>query len=239
MQFMKASVLGKLNIIVSGGTGSGKTTFLNILSGYIPGDERIITLENAAELQLRQEHVVTLESRPPNIEGRGEITIQDLVINSLRMRPDRIVVGECRGSEAFDMLQAMNTGHEGSLTTIHANNPREATGRLENMILMAGMDLPHRAIREQIAAAVDLVCQLSRLRDGSRKVTAITEVQGMEGDVITMSDIFKFEQVGYDEKGKVLGSLRPTGLRPKAMSKIESAGIQLPPSVFGMGSRGR
>ena len=239
MQFMKAAVLGKLNIVVSGGTGSGKTTFLNILSGYIPGDERIITLENAAELQLRQEHVVTLESRPPNIEGRGEITIQDLVVNCLRMRPDRIVVGECRGSEAFDMLQAMNTGHEGSLTTIHANNPREATGRLENMILMAGMDLPHRAIREQIAAAVDLICQLSRLRDGSRKVVAITEVQGMEGDVITMSDIFKFEQVGYDENGKVLGGLRPTGLRPKNMVKIETAGIQLPPSVFGMGGRGR
>jgi pilus assembly protein CpaF len=239
MQFMKASVLGRLNIVVSGGTGSGKTTFLNILSGYIPGDERIITLENAAELQLRQEHVVTLESRPPNIEGRGEITIQDLVVNCLRMRPDRIVVGECRGSEAFDMLQAMNTGHEGSLTTIHANNPREATGRLENMILMAGMDLPHRAIREQIAAAVDLICQLSRLRDGSRKVVAITEVQGMEGDVITMSDIFKFEQVGYDETGKVLGGLRPTGLRPKSMTKIEAAGVQLPPSVFGMGGRGR
>ena len=182
---------------------------------------------------------MTLESRPPNIEGRGEITIQDLVVNCLRMRPDRIVVGECRGSEAFDMLQAMNTGHEGSLTTIHANNPREATGRLENMILMAGMDLPHRAIREQIAAAVDLICQLSRLRDGSRKVVAITEVQGMEGDVITMSDIFKFEQVGYDENGKVLGGLRPTGLRPKNMVKIETAGIQLPPSVFGMGGRGR
>ncbi|HET92020.1 MAG TPA: CpaF family protein [Chloroflexi bacterium] len=239
MQFMKAAVLGKLNIIVSGGTGSGKTTFLNVLSGYIPGDERIITLENAAELQLRQEHVVTLESRPPNIEGRGEITIQDLVINCLRMRPDRIVVGECRGPEAFDMLQAMNTGHEGSLTTIHANNPREATSRLENMILMAGMELPHRAIREQIASAVDLVCQLSRLRDGSRKVVAITEIQGMEGDVITMSDIFKFEMVGFED-GKVIGSLRPTGLRPKSMTKIESEGIRLPPSVFGLGQqRGR
>lgn len=236
MQFMKASVLARLNIVVSGGTGSGKTTFLNILSGYIPGDERIVTLENAAELQLRQEHVVTLESRPPNIEGRGEITIQDLVINCLRMRPDRIVVGECRGPEAFDMLQAMNTGHEGSLTTIHANNPREATGRLENMILMAGMDLPHRAIREQIASAVDLVCQLERLRDGSRRITAITEVQGMEGDVITMSDIFKFELAGY-EGGKAIGALRPTGLRPRAMTKIEAAGIQLPPSVFGMGGR--
>jgi pilus assembly protein CpaF len=236
MQFMKASVLARLNIVVSGGTGSGKTTFLNILSGYIPADERIVTLENAAELQLRQEHVVTLESRPPNIEGRGEITIQDLVINCLRMRPDRIVVGECRGPEAFDMLQAMNTGHEGSLTTIHANNPREATGRLENMILMAGMDLPHRAIREQIASAVDMVCQLERLRDGSRRVTAITEVQGMEGDVITMSDIFKFELAGY-EGGKAIGALRPTGLRPRAMMKIEAAGIQLPPSVFGMGGR--
>jgi pilus assembly protein CpaF len=236
MQFMKAAVIAKLNIIVSGGTGSGKTTFLNVLSGYIPGDERIVTLENAAELQLRQEHVVTLESRPPNIEGRGEITIRDLVINSLRMRPDRIIVGECRGPEAFDMLQAMNTGHEGSLTTIHANNPREATGRLENMILMAGMDLPHRAIREQIAAAVDVICQLARLRDGSRRMVAITEVQGMEGEVITMSDIFKFELAGY-EGGRAVGALRPTGLRPRSMSKIESAGIQLPPSVFGMGGR--
>jgi pilus assembly protein CpaF len=238
MQFMKAAVVAKLNIVVSGGTGSGKTTFLNILSGYIPGDERIVTLENAAELQLRQEHVVTLESRPPNIEGRGEITIQDLVINSLRMRPDRIVVGECRGPEAFDMLQAMNTGHEGSLTTIHANNPREATGRLENMILMAGMDLPHRAIREQIASAVDVICQLARLRDGTRRVVAITEVQGMEGEVITMSDIFKFELAGY-EGGRAIGTLRPTGLRPKSMTKIEASGIQLPPSVFGMGGRGR
>jgi pilus assembly protein CpaF len=238
MEFMKAAVVGKLNIIVSGGTGSGKTTFLNILSGYIPNDERIITVENAAELQLRQEHVVTLESRPPNIEGRGEITIQDLVINCLRMRPDRIVVGECRGPEAFDMLQAMNTGHEGSLSTIHANNPREATARLENMILMAGMDLPHRAIREQIASAVDVIVQLERLRDGSRRVVAMTEVQGMEGDVITMSDIFKFEQAGFQD-GKIMGSLRATGLRPKAMAKIEAAGIQLPPTVFGMGGRGR
>jgi pilus assembly protein CpaF len=239
MEFMKAAVIAKLNIIVSGGTGSGKTTFLNILSGYIPNDERIITVENAAELQLRQEHVVTLESRPPNIEGRGEITIQDLVINCLRMRPDRIVVGECRGPEAFDMLQAMNTGHEGSLSTIHANNPREATARLENMILMAGMELPHRAIREQISSAVDVICQLERMRDGSRRMVAIAEVQGMEGDVITMSDIFKFEQVGFQD-GRIVGSLRATGLRPKAISKIESEGIQLPPSVFGMGGgRGR
>ena len=238
MEFMRAAVLAGLNIVVSGGTGSGKTTFLNLLSGYIPPDERIITLENAAELQLRQEHVITLESRPPNIEGRGEITIQDLVINCLRMRPDRIVVGECRGPEAFDMLQAMNTGHEGSLTTIHANNPREAAARLENMIMMAGMDLPHRAIREQIASAVDLVCQLSRLRDGSRRVTYITEVQGMEGDVIVMSDIFKFELAGY-EGGKAVGALRPTGLRPRAMIKIEAAGIQLPPNIFGMSGRRR
>jgi len=236
MEFLRAAVIAKLNIVVSGGTGSGKTTFLNILSGYIPADERIITIENAAELQLRQERVVTLESRPPNIEGRGEITIRDLVINSLRMRPDRIVVGECRGAEAFDMLQAMNTGHEGSMTTIHANNPREATARLENMILMAGMDLPHRAIREQIASAINIICQLERLRDGSRKVVSITEIQGMEGDVITMSDIFKFEQVGY-ENGRVIGSLRPTGLRPKCIEKIETAGIRLPPSVFGLGQR--
>ncbi len=236
MELLKACVIARLNMVVSGGTGTGKTTFLNVLSGYIPADERIITIENAAELQLRQEHVVTLESRPPNIEGRGEITIRDLVVNCLRMRPDRIVVGECRGPEAFDMLQAMNTGHEGSLTTIHANNPREATGRLENMILMAGMDLPHRAIREQIAQALDMIIQLERLRDGSRRVVAITEVQGMEGDVITMSDIFKFELAGYED-GRAIGTLRPTGLRPKAMTKIEAAGIQLPPSVFGMGQR--
>jgi pilus assembly protein CpaF len=238
MEFLKACVLARLNILVSGGTGTGKTTFLNVLSGFIPPDERIITVENAAELQLRQEHVVTLESRPPNIEGRGEITIRDLVINCLRMRPDRIVVGECRGPEAFDMLQAMNTGHEGSMTTIHANNPREGTGRLENMILMAGMDLPHRAIREQIASAVDLIVQLERMRDGSRRCVAITEVQGMEGDVITMSDIFAFELAGFEE-GKVIGALRPSGLRPRATTKIEAAGIRLPPSVFGMGARRR
>ena len=236
MELMKACVRGKLNMIISGGTGSGKTTFLNVLSGFIPSDERIITIENAAELRLRQEHVITLETRPPNIEGKGEITIQDLVINCLRMRPERIVVGECRGPEAFDMLQAMNTGHEGSMTTIHANNPREALGRVENMILMAGMDLPHRAIREQIAAALDVVIQLSRMRDGSRKCIAITEVQGMEGDVVTMSDIFKFDLTGYED-GKVVGLLRPTGLRPKFMDKIKAAGIQLPPSIFGVGQQ--
>jgi pilus assembly protein CpaF len=238
MEFLKACVQAKLNVIVSGGTGSGKTTFLNLLSGFIHADERIITVENAAELQLRQEHVVTLESRPPNIEGKGAVTIQDLVINCLRMRPERIIVGECRGPEAFDMLQAMNTGHEGSMTTIHANNPREALGRVENMILMAGMDLPHRAIREQIAAALDLIIQLARMRDGSRKCVAITEVQGMEGDIVTMSDIFKFEQAGF-EGGKVLGELRSTGLRPMFMSKIEASGIHLPPSIFGVGQRRR
>ena len=236
MELLKACVVGKLNIVVSGGTGTGKTTFLNVLSGYIPNDDRIVTIENAAELQLRQEHVVTLESRPPNIEGRGEITIRDLVINSLRMRPDRIIVGECRGPEAFDMLQAMNTGHEGSLTTVHANNPRDAMSRLENMILMAGMDLPHRAIREQIAGALDLVIHLERLRDGTRKCVAISEIQGMEGDVITMSDIYKFERAGHED-GRVIGMLRPTGLRPKFMEKIEAAGIHLPPGIFGVGQQ--
>ncbi len=238
MELLKACVVAKLSTVVSGGTGTGKTTFLNILSGYIPSDERIITIENAAELQLRQEHVVTLESRPPNIEGRGQIAIRDLVINSLRMRPDRIIVGECRGSEAFDMLQAMNTGHEGSMTTIHANNPREALGRMENMILMAGMDLPHRAIREQIASALDLIIHLERMRDGSRRCVAITEVQGMEGDVITMSDIFKFELAGYED-GRAIGTLRATGLRPKFVEKIEASGIRLPPSIFGLGQRVR
>jgi len=238
IELLKACVVARLSIVVSGGTGTGKTTFLNVLSGHIPDTERILTIENAAELQLRQEHVVTLESRPPNIEGRGQITIRDLVINSLRMRPDRIIVGECRGPEAFDMLQAMNTGHEGSMSTIHANNPREAMARLENMILMAGMELPHRAVREQIASALDLVIQLERMRDGSRKCVAITEVQGMEGDVITMSDIYKFELTGY-ENGRAIGALRPTGLRPRFMDKLEAAGIHLPPGVFGMGQRTR
>ncbi|OQY19333.1 MAG: CpaF family protein [Chloroflexi bacterium] len=238
MELLKAGVMAKLNMVISGGTGSGKTTFLNVLSGYISNEDRIITVENAAELQLRQEHVVTLESRPANIEGRGEISIRDLVINCLRMRPDRIIVGECRGPEAFDMMQAMNTGHEGSLTTIHANNPREATGRLENMVLMAGMELPHRAIREQITAALDVIIQLERMQDGSRRVVAITEVQGMEGDVITMSDIFKFERAGF-ESGRVIGLLRPTGLRPKFMEKIEAHGIHLPPNIFGAGGQQR
>ncbi len=236
VEFLKACVQAALNIIVSGGTGTGKTTILNILSGYIPSDERIITVENAAELQLQQEHVITLESRPPNIEGRGEVTIQDLVINCLRMRPDRIVVGECRGSEAFDMLQAMNTGHEGSMTTIHANTPRDALARIENMVLMAGMDLPHRAIREQIAAAVDVIVQLERMRDGTRKIVSITAIEGMEGDTIVRTEVFKFEHAGI-EQGKVIGWIRPTGVRPKFMEKIEAAGIHLPPTIFGFGDR--
>ncbi len=238
VQFLKACVESRLNIVISGGTGSGKTTLLNVLSGFIPDDERIITIENAAELQLRQEHVVTLESRPPNIEGRGEVSIRDLVMNSLRMRPERIIVGECRGGETLDMLQAMNTGHDGSMTTAHANTPRDAIARIETMCLMAGMDLPVRAIREQIAGAVDLICQQARMRDGSRKVTTITEISGMEGDVITMTDIFVFEQTGT-ENGRIVGRTRPTGLRPKFMDKIEAAGIHLPPSIFGIGERRR
>lgn len=238
VEFLRASVVAAVNIVVSGGTGTGKTTFLNVLSSFIPADVRIITIENAAELQLRQEHVVTLESRPPNVEGKGEVSIRDLVINSLRMRPDRIVVGECRGGESLDMLQAMNTGHEGSMTTLHANNTRDALSRLETMVLMAGMELPHRAIREQVASAIDMIVQLERMRDGSRRVTSITEVQGMEGDVITTADIFKFEQTGLEE-GKIIGRLRPTGIRPKFMERIEEAGIHLPPSIFGVAQRVR
>lgn len=238
VQFMKACVEARLNILISGGTGSGKTTLLNVMSSFIPDDERILTIENAAELQLRQEHVVTLESRPPNIEGRGEVSIRDLVMNALRMRPERIIVGECRGGETLDMLQAMNTGHDGSMTTAHANTPRDALARVETMCLMAGMDLPVRAIREQVSSAVDLIVQQERMRDGTRKVTAVTEVSGMEGDVITMTDIFVFESTGM-ENGKLIGRLRPTGLRPKFMEKIETAGINLPPSIFGIGERRR
>lgn len=238
MQFLKACVEARLNVVISGGTGSGKTTLLNILSGFIPSDERILTIENAAELQLRQEHVVTLESKPPNIEGRGEITIRQLVVNALRMRPDRIVVGEIRDEAALDMLQAMNTGHDGSMTTLHSNGPRDTLSRLETMTLMAGMDLPSKAIREQIASAVELICHQERMRDGTRKVTNITEVSGMEGEVITMTDIFVFEQNGV-ENGQIVGRLRPTGLRPKFMEKIETAGINLPPSIFGIGERRR
>jgi pilus assembly protein CpaF len=232
-EFLSACVRAKLNIVVSGGTGSGKTTTLNALSSFIPEDERIITVENAAELQLRQDHVVTLESRPPNVEGRGEITIRDLVINCLRMRPERIVVGECRGGEALEMLQAMNTGHDGSMTTLHANSSRDAIARTETMVLMAGMDLPVRAIREQIASAVNLIVQQARLRDGTRKITAITEVQGMEGDVVVLQDVFAFEQTGIDERGKIVGQLRPTGIRPKFVELFEQQNIYLPPNIFG------
>lgn len=238
LQFLKACVESRLNVVISGGTGSGKTTLLNILSQFIPGDERIITVENAAELQLRQEHVVTLESRPPNIEGRGEVTIRQLVINCLRMRPDRIIVGEIRDEAALDMLQAMNTGHDGSMTTAHSNSPRDTLARLETMVMMAGMELPVRAIREQVSSAINLIVHEERLRDGTRKVVNITEVSGMEGDVITMTDIFVFEQSGF-EGGKIIGRLRPTGLRPKFMEKIESSGIHLPPSIFGIGERRR
>jgi pilus assembly protein CpaF len=238
VEFIRAAVIARLNIVISGGTGSGKTTFLNVMSSFIPGDERIVTIENAAELQLRQEHVVTLESRPANIEGRGAVTIQNLVVNALRMRPDRIVVGEIRDEAALDMLQAMNTGHDGSMTTCHSNSARDTLARLETMTLMAGMDLPVRAIREQISSAVQLICHLERLRDGSRKVVQIAEVQGMEGDVITMTDLFIFEQTGM-EKNKIVGRLRPTGLRPKCIDRIEDAGIRLPPAVFGIGERAR
>jgi pilus assembly protein CpaF len=230
--FLRACVEGKLNIVVSGGTGSGKTTTLNILSSFIPDDERIVTIEDAAELQLRQEHVVKLETRPANIEGKGAISMRELVKNSLRMRPDRIVVGEVRSGEALDMLQAMNTGHDGSLTTGHANSPRDMISRLETMVLMAGLDLPVRAIREQIASAVDLVLQQSRLQDGSRRITHLTEVQGMEGDVITLQDIFIFEQKGKDENNKIIGKSKPTGIRPKFMDKLAANGINLANDVF-------
>ncbi|OJW02836.1 MAG: type II secretion system protein E [Chloroflexi bacterium 54-19] len=232
-EFLKGCVESRLNIIVSGGTGSGKTTLLNVLSNFIPDDERIVTVENAAELQLWKDHVVTLESRPANVEGRGEISIRDLVINCLRMRPDRIVVGECRGGEALDMLQAMNTGHDGSLTTAHANSPKDTISRLETMCLMAGMDLPVRAIRDQIASAVNVIVQQERMQDGSRKIVSITEVDGMEGDVIKMNEIFRFEQTGLDENNKVMGTLRPTGVQPRFLERFEKYNIFLPPDTFG------
>jgi pilus assembly protein CpaF len=233
-EILRACVLARLNIVISGGTGSGKTTLLNVLSSNIPEEERIVTIEDAAELQLMQEHVVRLETKPAGVDGRGQVTTRDLVRNALRMRPDRIVVGECRGGEALDMLQAMNTGHDGSLTTVHANSPRDALSRLETLSMMAGMELPLKVIREQIASAVDVIVQQSRLRDGSRKVTAITEVSGMEGETVTMTDIFKFEQTGVSTDGRVLGELRPTGIRPLFSPRLEVAGFKLGPELFGV-----
>ena len=230
--FIKACIQARINILVSGGTGSGKTTTLNVLSSFIPENERIVTIEDAAELKLQQEHVVTLESRPANIEGNGEITIRDLVKNALRMRPDRIIVGEVRGGEALDMLQAMNTGHDGSLTTAHANNPRDALSRLETMVLMAGFEMPIRAIREQVSSAIELILQQSRLKDGSRKITYITEVQHMEGDVITTQDLFRFEQTGMDENGKLTGHFVSTGMQPGFMDKFQVNGVSLPDDFF-------
>ncbi len=231
---LRACVQARLNILVSGGTGTGKTTLLNVLSSFIPSNERIITIEDAVELQLQQEHLVRLESRPANVEGRGEVTIRDLVKNSLRMRPDRIVVGECRGAEALDMLQAMNTGHDGSLSTVHANAPRDAIARLETLVLMAGMDLPLRAIREQITSAVDLIVQIQRLRDGTRRVVAVTEVHGMEGQTVTLQDIFLFDySAGLDANGKFLGRPVATGVRPRFAERFEELGIVLSPRVFG------
>src|SRR3954471_24979336 len=232
-RFLQPCVVGRLNVIVSGGTGTGKTTTLNVLSSFIPTDERIVTVEDAKELQLHQEHVLAMEARPPNIEGRGQVTIRDLVKNCLRMRPDRIVVGECRAGEALDMLQAMNTGHDGSLTTVHANSPRDTLARLETLVLMAGFDLPIRAIREQMSSAIDLIVQLTRLRDGSRRITHISEVQGMEGDVITLQDIFLFDYgMGVDEHGRFKGHLKATGVRPKFAEKLADLGIRLGPEVF-------
>lgn len=230
--FIKACIQARINILVSGGTGSGKTTTLNVLSSFIPENERIVTIEDAAELKLQQTHVVTLESRPANIEGSGQITIRDLVKNALRMRPDRIIVGEVRSGEALDMLQAMNTGHDGSLTTAHANTPRDALSRLETMVLMAGFEMPVRAIREQISSAIELILQQSRLKDGSRKITYITEVQHMEGDVITTQDLFRFEQTGMDADGKLTGHFVSTGMQPSFMEKFQTNGVELPEDFF-------
>jgi pilus assembly protein CpaF len=232
--FMKACVLAKANVLVTGGTGSGKTTFLNVLSGFIPAEDRIVTIEDAAELQLHQEHVCRLETRPKDINGEGEVTIQRLVINSLRMRPERIVVGECRGAEALDMLQAMNTGHDGSMTTLHANSPRDALARLETLVLMSGIDLPVKAIRQQVASAINVLVQLARLRDGSRKVTQITEITGMEGDTITMQDIFMYESHGAAPDGRIIGEFRPTGIRPQILDRMFAMGLPLPQEILAL-----
>ncbi len=232
-EFLRACVISRLNIVVAGGTGSGKTTLLNVLSNFIPEEERIVTIEDSAELQLAQDHVVRLESRPPEVDGSGRVTIRDLVINSLRMRPERIVIGECRGGETLDMLQAMNTGHDGSLTTLHANTPRDALARMETMALMAGMDMPLKVIREQIASAIDVIVQQTRLEDGQRKVAYITEVQGMEGDTVVLQDIFKLEILGKAPDGKIQAELRPTGVRPRFTPRLEARGFKLPPSIFG------
>ena len=231
-EFLEDCVKGRLNIVVSGGTGSGKTTLPNVLSSYVPATERIVTLEDSAELQLKQDHVVTLETRPPNIEGEGEVTMRDLVRNALRMRPDRIIVGECRTGEALDMLQAMNTGHDGSMTTAHANSARDALSRLETMVLMSGMELPLRAIRSQIASAVDIIVQIARLRDGSRKIINIAEVTGMEGDIITLQDLFYFENHGVDQDGRITGAFLTSGLRPLCTEKLAMNGVTLPPDLF-------
>jgi pilus assembly protein CpaF len=232
LTLLSACVKARLNILVSGGTGSGKTTLLNALSSFIPENERVVTIEDAAELRLQQEHVVRLETRPPNAEGRGEVSMRDLVKNALRMRPDRIIVGEVRSAEAMDMLQAMNTGHEGSLTTVHANTPRDAIGRLQTMILLSGTDFPDRAMKEQIASALDLVVQSSRLTDGTRRVTSVTEVTGMEGDTVQMQEIFRFERAGITADGKVAGAFVPTGIQPRFIERIRLAGIDLPPYLF-------
>jgi pilus assembly protein CpaF len=230
--FLDACVKARLNMFVSGGTGSGKTTTLNVLSNFIPDEERIVTIEDAAEIQLGQEHVISLESRPPNIEGKGAISIRDLVRNSLRMRPDRVIIGEVRGGEALDILQAMNTGHDGSLATGHSNSPRDMIARLETMVLLAGVDLPIKAIREQISGAIDVIIQQTRLKDGTRKIVNITEVQGMDGEVIVLQDIFSFKQEGLNSEGKIIGRLVPTGVRPKFYERLEASGIHIPASVF-------
>jgi len=237
---LRACVQGRLNVVISGGTGSGKTTTLNVLSSFVPADERIVTIEDAAELQLRQAHVLRLESRPQNLEGRGEIAVRDLVRNALRMRPDRIIIGEVRDGAALDMLQAMNTGHEGSITTVHANSPRDALSRMETMVLMAGIELPERAVREQMASAIDLIIHQSRLKDGTRRITHITEVEGMEGDVITLQDVFTFDfRAGVDADGTYRGTLRGTGLRPRFVERLADRGIALPPEIFMFQEQGR